>query len=72
MAEKQQDLGKGPVKVPDGLPLTVSTAEEVDLSSPQNVDEWLMAQAMKTDQVVNVVVDHTTREVKPSPGATKA
>ena len=46
MAEEQQDLGKepvdlmqGPTKVPDGLPLTISYAKEVDLSNPQNVDE---------------------------------
>lgn len=78
MAENQQDLRKGSVdlmkgsaKVPDGLPLIRSTAKVVDLSNPQNVDEWIMAQVMMTGKTVNVVVDHTAREVKPSPRAAK-
>lgn len=78
MAEQQQNLGQGPVdlmtgpvKVPDGLPLTISYARKVDLYNPKDVFEWVLAQIVFTRKPVNVVVDHTTREVRPSPGAAK-
>lgn len=60
MAKKQQDLGK----IPEGLPLTISIADEVDLSNLKNVDELMMSHVMITGSPVNVTVDHETRKNK--------
>jgi hypothetical protein len=64
MKERQQKRKERTIRVPKSLPLTISTADEIDINHPQNVDELIMVEVMKTGKGINGTVNLTTREVK--------
>ena len=55
---------KKTIKIPDELPLTISTGPEFNVGDPQNADEWVMTQVLLKGKAMIATIGDESREVE--------